>query len=273
MANTMPLNLVLVRHGESEGNVAGHRSKAGDHSAFTEAYRLRHSSKWRLTERGIWQAKDAGLWLRREGLVEFDRYYTSTYLRAMETAAYLDLAGADWRMLDLLREREWGALDTLDNEERWTMYERNLNRRQVDRYYWRTPEGESMADMVFIRMTILLNQLARECAGKQAVIIVCHGEVIKALLTRFRYLSPEQFNTWDLSKDPKDDIHNGQIIHLTRLDPNTGELADRLAWWRSVWPSDASLSYNSWEYIAKPRITNRDLLTMAGKYPRLVNDD
>jgi hypothetical protein len=46
----MPANLVLVRHGESEGNIATALSKKGDNSMFTEAFLNRHSSTWRLTD-------------------------------------------------------------------------------------------------------------------------------------------------------------------------------------------------------------------------------
>ena len=35
----MPNNLVLVRHGESEGNIAVAMSKKGDHSAYEGAFK------------------------------------------------------------------------------------------------------------------------------------------------------------------------------------------------------------------------------------------
>lgn len=64
-AMTMPLNLVLVRHGESEGNVAMHFSKRGDHTLFSQEFMNRHSSTWRLTDTGIAQAELAGFWIRK----------------------------------------------------------------------------------------------------------------------------------------------------------------------------------------------------------------
>ena len=57
---TLPLDLVLVRHGESEGNVAQEWSKLGDDSLWTEEFRQRHSSRYRLTLKGREQVRGGG---------------------------------------------------------------------------------------------------------------------------------------------------------------------------------------------------------------------
>ena len=57
---TMPNDLVLVRHGESEGNVATEAAKSGDHHLFTDAYMTTPGHQWRLTERGRYQAATIG---------------------------------------------------------------------------------------------------------------------------------------------------------------------------------------------------------------------
>ena len=62
---------------------------------YTDEFRARHSSSFRLTERGCKQAEKAGAWIRKE-FPGFDRYLVSEYLRALETAALLNLPGADW---------------------------------------------------------------------------------------------------------------------------------------------------------------------------------
>ena len=49
--NHRPLELVFVRHGESEGNVAVKAAENGDTSYFTEEFRKRHSSTWDLHPR------------------------------------------------------------------------------------------------------------------------------------------------------------------------------------------------------------------------------
>lgn len=77
---TMPIDLVLVRHGESEGNVF-HRKNAAKYAHLAEEFGRRHSSQWHLTDRGITQARWAGTLIRTHfpGPPHFDRYYASNY--------------------------------------------------------------------------------------------------------------------------------------------------------------------------------------------------
>lgn len=50
----MPIDLVLVRHGESEGNYAHDLARNGDNSAFkNKDFCSKHSSLWRLTDIGM----------------------------------------------------------------------------------------------------------------------------------------------------------------------------------------------------------------------------
>ena len=60
----LPIDIILVRHGESEGNVVHKASRKGDNRLFTPEFRDRHSRTFRLTDKGIAQAKTAGAWLR-----------------------------------------------------------------------------------------------------------------------------------------------------------------------------------------------------------------
>jgi broad specificity phosphatase PhoE len=105
------------RHGASEGNEAVRRARGGD-DALLLRVRERHSSYWRLTQEGIAQAQRSGEWLRADFPEGFDRHYTSEYVRAMETAAWLDLPGVEWFLHPDLRECSWGDLDRLTPEER-----------------------------------------------------------------------------------------------------------------------------------------------------------
>src|SRR5262249_38727745 len=141
---TMPLDLVLVRHGESEGNVAFGYSKRGDTRHFTPEFLARHSSKWRLTDRGREQARAAGVWLRENLAPSFDRYYTAEYLRAMETAAHLGFEDAAWYCEFYLRERDWGVFDVMSFQDRRERYADDLKRREADTFFWTPPGGESM---------------------------------------------------------------------------------------------------------------------------------
>ena len=97
MFKSMPVDLVLVRHGESESNLAQKLALRGHIQAWSDEFRKRHNSRCRLTDRGRHQAVKAGEWIKRHIGNYFDVYLTSEYVRAMETAAHLALPSASWR--------------------------------------------------------------------------------------------------------------------------------------------------------------------------------
>ena len=90
------LDLILVRHGESEGNVAYRKSAVGDNSLYIGEFLKRHSSKWRLTDTGRHQAASAGEWIVKNFPLSLDGFYSSEYVRAAETAARLNVPNAVW---------------------------------------------------------------------------------------------------------------------------------------------------------------------------------
>ncbi len=266
---TMPLDLILVRHGESEANVALERSRQGDHSAFTPEYRRRHTSAQRLTRRGVEQAGAAGVWIRENIGLHFDRYYTSEYLRSIETAALLELPGAEWYREFYLRERDWGEFDYISQEEKLERFAEAVERREIDGFYWRPPNGESMADLC-LRVDRVINTLHRECSDK-GVLIVCHVEVIQAFQVRLERMPQATFSRLEQSTDPRDRIHNGQVLHYTRRAPHTGKVFAHLDWKRSVCPWDTTLSRNVWEPVERPKATNAELLEEIRRTPRLFS--
>lgn len=268
---TMPRNLVLVRHGQSEGNVATHRSRAGDDSLFTPEFLERHSSTFRLTDLGKKQAAAAGEWIKNnvEGNGYFDRHYVSTYLRTLETAAVLNLPDAKWRMREYLRERDWGELDVMTDEERRRLYARSMQRREAESLYWRPPSGESIADLCATRVFRQLDTLHRECS-EMNVVMVLHGEYMWACRISLESMSPQRYAELDTSTNPHDHMHNCQILHYTRIDPRTGREALNYQWMRSICPTDLSLSKNEWEPIVRRTYSNADLLAMVEQQPRMI---
>jgi NAD+ kinase len=269
----MPLELLLVRHGDSKGNEAVRRSKQGDHGAYTDAFKNQHSSLWRLTDLGREQARIAGAWIRDNVGDHFDRYYTSEYIRAQETAANLGLPGARWYCEFYLRERDRGDIDVIAQNELAEKYEDSLRRREIDAFYWTPPNGESMAQLC-LRVDRVLNTLHRECDGKR-VIINCHGETMWALRIRLERMSQARYRELDASKDPKDRIHNAQILHYTRRHPfsdSPNAQFPAYEWMRSVCPTDLSLSRNEWEQIQRPSYTNEQLLENVEKHPRMIRE-
>lgn len=267
---TMPINLLLVRHGESEGNIANYLSKQGSDELFTPEFINRHSSSWRLTDKGIQQAKNAGQWIKNNITANFHRYYVSEYARAKETAALLGFPDAQWYVEFHLRERDWGILETISHQERMRQFKSVLNRKEIDGIYWKPPNGESMAD-VCLRIDRVIATLHRECSEAN-VIIVCHGEVMWAFLLRLLRLSTRQYAELDRSKDPIDRIHNCQILHFTRANPtNNNEIDKYLMWWRSICPWDEKRSHKHWIEISRSRYSNEELLAEVDMIPRMLS--
>jgi broad specificity phosphatase PhoE len=75
----------------------------------------------------------AGKYIKEYIGEKFDRYYTSEYVRAMETAALLDLPNARWYTEIVLRERDKGPLDNTSIIERNEKWAEEMERRKRDR--------------------------------------------------------------------------------------------------------------------------------------------
>ena len=270
---TMPINLFLVRHGESEGNIANRFSYNGDASAFTEQFKSRPISDWRLTDKGIMQAKAAGAWLYCNvisDLLPFDRLYTSYYVRAMETSIYLDLEG-DWFPEVYLRERGWGELDNMSMQERNEKYATEMKRRKHDGIFWAPAGGESLAD-VCLRADRVLTTWHRE-ASNLDLLATCHGEMMRGFELRIERPPLDRFVEKINSDNEHDKIHNCQIIHYTRRNPETGDLAPYVTHVRSVCPWDLTKSSNDWRPIVRQRYTKDFLIDFVNKHPRMLGSD
>lgn len=260
----LPANLLLVRHGKSELNLAIGRSHNGDHSAFTPAFKNQHSSRWRLTPEGVRQAQITGAWLLREfGPQHFHRHYTSSYIRALETAGHLGLPNAQWCLDFYLRERQWGDLDIVSIEERHERFSDAWNARNAEPFYWRPPNGESLAETC-LRVDRFIDTLHRECDGKN-VIIVCHGEVLLAFRRRLERLDDIQFRTLVHSRDPKDKIENCHVFHYTRVDASSPDtLHPYLCRMRTLCPwKPESIERAVWRDINRKKYSNEELLAIA----------
>eukprot|EP00029_Vermamoeba_vermiformis_P012741 TRINITY_DN7702_c0_g1_i1.p1 TRINITY_DN7702_c0_g1~~TRINITY_DN7702_c0_g1_i1.p1 ORF type:complete len:299 (-),score=101.36 TRINITY_DN7702_c0_g1_i1:13-909(-) len=264
----LPIDIVLIRHGESEGNLAQSRSKKGDEGDWTQEFKERHTSRYRLTDKGRVQAEIAGKWVKENIAERFDRYYCSEYTRAMETASLLDMKGAKWFVEFYLRERDQGILAQKSHEERKKSYGEELDKRARDAFYWSAPGGESLANAC-LRVDRVLTQLREGCSGFR-VVLVCHGNIMLAFRIRLERMKQSTFRT--LLGNAQEKVHHCQILHYTRRNPVTGEIAPHINWMRSVCPWDATLSSNTWHEIERPVWTNTDLLEEVQQIPQLVNN-
>ena len=251
----MPLDLVLVRHGQSVGNVALDDAKAG---RPTPPVAEQHSSRlWLLHGDGETQAKDAGTWLRENDLGHFDRYYCSPYVRAMQTAALLELPDAAWWLEPLLRERDRGFEYVAGKDEHAAVFPHSVRARKDDRFLWRPTAGESIPD-VDLRMRSLLATMARELSERR-VLCVTHEDAMDALRFRLERMTIDEWihhNERDVEPIP-----NCGVLHYTRRNPDEpAEVLPKFGWVRLVDPSGRTGF--DWRPILRRRFTNTELLEM-----------
>lgn len=266
----LPLHIVLVRHGQSEGNVAIAHSKDGDDSDFTPEFMNRHSTSLRLTEKGKQQVEATARWLRESGLTKFDRYYVSEYIRAVETAVHLGLPGASWRIDSQLRELDHGLVDILPDAEKKKQYGEVLRLRSAQLFFGRWPAGESIADVCDRLRNNIVSTLHRECEGKR-VIIVSHGDIMRCFRVIFERISAHEYHLLD-QRDPREfKIGNGQVIHYTRENPEKpGDVRPYLTWVRSVNPYDPAYAGHGWKEIIRKKYSNEELQRLTSEFPRMI---
>ena len=264
----LPIDLVFVRHGQSEGNAAKRLSEKGDNTGYARLSN-RHTRSFRISNRGREQAVIAGTWLTNEfsknGIV-FDRFITSEYVRAMETAALLNLPKATWFRNFYLRERDWGDMEVCPEDERAKKFGEALRMRTIEPFFWKPPNGESLAE-VCLRLDRVLLTLHRECSEKR-VVIVCHGEVMRAFRVLLERMPQQRFTELYLSKEKEDGVFNCEVLHYTRRNPETGDSAEHSNWMRRVRPADTPVWTTGWQKIERPRYSNEDLLKIVELSPK-----
>jgi len=258
----MPRNLLLVRHGESEGNVANRASRRGDNSRFENPqFRSRHSSLWRLSEKGIQQAQWAGDTVRSFGF-SIGRKYASPFFRAMETLGTMRLGGPKAMVVYELRERSWGKLDRLTHQERMKHFTEDLRSREEDPFLWEPPGGEPLVVAVG-RVRDLQSTLWRECGDMECVVAVCHAEIVEVHRVVTERMLPQQYIA--MREDPAQGIWNCSILHYTRQDPRDPQAppCKYFNWVRLITPPEAhehgEVGFD-WREIKRPTFCDEELL-------------
>ncbi len=197
-----PDRLVIVRHGQSERNVAKERAKAaGTGGAWAGSLRDMDTP---LTPVGVQQAIVTGKYLGDK--TDFDVLFSSPYMRTMQTSQHIaeQLKTAPRLILEeRIREIEFGILDGLTHDAVRQRYPDEWARREREGKYWyRPPGGESRPD-VALRVHSFLGTLTRDYRQKK-VLVVCHSVVVLI----FRRL----LERWDEAKymevDREEDVLN-----------------------------------------------------------------
>jgi broad specificity phosphatase PhoE len=212
-----PQQLWIVRHGESAGNVA--RDAANASGAFVIDIAERDVDV-PLSELGHRQAAALGEWFRT---LPADRrptaVFTSPYLRAKETAAYIMRAGGvdpDFTCVvdERLREKEFGILDRLTRagiEKRFP--DQAEARTRVGKFYHRPPGGESWTDVI-LRLRSFADTVSLHYSEPGArVLVVAHQVIVLCL----RYLLEDLDEERILAIDREGDVANCGVTEY-RLD-------------------------------------------------------
>src|SRR5215217_4221328 len=179
-----PNRIILVRHGESEGNVdKGHYLTIPDYAL-------------NLTLNGMEQARQAGNEIKEIIGSEELYVYLSPYVRTRQTYQYIKESVQTNIVKTVedpgIRELDWGHLRHPDENE-----DIIRARNGFSTFYYRIPDGESGAD-VYDRVSIFLESLHRDFRKSdfpENMLIVTHGITLRLFLMRWFHWSVEEFES------------------------------------------------------------------------------
>jgi broad specificity phosphatase PhoE len=165
------MDVVLIRHGESEANRDGRMQGSSDHP---------------LTELGTTQAESLGKWLASSGLT-LDALYASPLLRARRTAEIVqEELGVSGLTLDPdLAEISLGKLEGLTRSEIAARHPEFLQRPIDQLADFAAFGGESLAE-VDARVQRVFHRIVRDnhARGADRIAVVAHGGLLFQLVKR-----------------------------------------------------------------------------------------
>lgn len=193
------MRILLVRHGESAGNVDPTiHARMADHAIP-------------LSERGHEQVREAArridaFYSERCGSFEDRpniRLWVSPYRRTRETADGIEAGAAHWigdrREHVLLSEQQFGLFDGVPDEElpqrfpqEYAHYDKCC--RFEGKFWARIPLGESRFD-VALRVHQAFGTFHRDAEDHDIhdLVVICHGVTLRAFVMMWCHLSPEWF--------------------------------------------------------------------------------
>ncbi|MEV0259759.1 histidine phosphatase family protein [Streptomyces sp. NPDC050617] len=177
-----PRRIVLIRHGESEGNVDD------------TVYEREPDHALSLTEAGRKQAEEAGTGLRATFGDERVSAYVSPYRRTHQTFQELRLDASRVRVREepRLREQDWGNWQDRDDVRKQKAY-----RDAYGHFFYRFAQGESGAD-VYDRVGAFLESLWRsfeDPSHPPNVLLVTHGLTMRLFCMRWLHWSVAEFES------------------------------------------------------------------------------
>lgn len=177
--------LVLVRHGQSEWNLE---------NRFTGDVDVE------LTEQGREEAHITG---RKLKFLNFDIAFTSSLRRAQETLSIIlrELGENDLQIVKdpALNERNYGELQGLNKAETAERFGEDKVHRWRRSFTERPPGGESLEDTQQRVLRYFESYVKPELAKKKNVLVVAHGNSLRALLMHLENFSPRAISQIDIA--------------------------------------------------------------------------
>jgi broad specificity phosphatase PhoE len=210
--------LVVIRHGQSIGNIARDESfkRSNDSFYFDPNFMDLNPDHWELTELGKEQSKKAGEFLRQVLLLNPGEYISSNTARTRQTAGYVFPDAILNINEPLVKERAFAGHDKITKSD-WQSRLSSAGLSEVeDSYEWKVPGGESASDME-VRLKSFLNKLGEVVSDHDETFIFTHGDLIQVLRVILHKIDAEkyvQFKQLDSNY-----VRNCQIF-IFELDPD-----------------------------------------------------
>ena len=179
---------VIVRHGQSQWNLE---------NRFTGV------TNTPLTDLGRHEAREAGVLLKANQPPNFGIGFTSVLQRAIETmATILDEIGQADLPVDrskALNERMYGDLQGMNKLEAETRFGAEQVFRWRRGYADQPPHGESLAETHARVIPYFKTAILPHLQAGQPVLVVAHGNSLRALLMELEHISPEDIEKVELA--------------------------------------------------------------------------
>lgn len=228
MAEYKAKHLVLVRHGESEGDVRRAMLNQPQSHKLTK-----HPRDEGQTKHGHEQSRIAGQWIARHvlgaySIKSFDLQLTSPLIRTQESAYSLGLNGI-WKDDDRLAERDRGKIQGMTKSQHRGEFPESYKKMTKHPFHWTPPGGESL-----LRVAARFGDLSDDFMKSQntSAVFMTHRDLLWAA-----HIPLESMSLTEVEQIDSDFIYNGQVLHYTNVDPKTIQIdGTNLVWKRSVTP-------------------------------------
>lgn len=177
-----PLNIFIIRHGQSIGNVD------------EKIYNTILDCDLTLTDKGVKQSDEVGKIISSIIPDSSVQFYISPYMRTQQTFLQIQKYFKSFKFYEdpRLREQEVGKTDG-NNDHVMQDYEDNYH------FYYKYKSGGESCANVFDRMSSFIDTMFVDFEKfnfPDNVIIVSHGMAMRLFLMRFYRCSVDEFQTW-----------------------------------------------------------------------------